>query len=157
MKALAGHFQADMHQCARETIITAPDGTQKKEVHKPFGAVEVVMKDLELRALLAVFDEPLKQSVPLDATFLESKYRKRPDVPVVDADSPWIDMDDFTDVDWTPKEAPRLHLLPALSCPRFTYFRPATTTSDANRVEHTKFGNEKSHVCLLGKEACKFA
>lgn len=150
------HFQTDMHQRAQESIITAPDGTDKTVVHKPFDAVEVVMKDLELRALLAVFDEPLKQCVQLDPTYLESTYRKRADIPTVESDSPWADLDDFTDMEWSPKGDPQLHLLPAASCPRFTYFKQATGILADNRVENTKFGDENSHVCLLGKEACMF-
>ena len=114
VKAMAGHFQADMHQRAQETITITPDGTSKAAIHKPFDAVEVVMKELELRTVLAIFDEPLKQCVQLEPTNLQTSYRQRPDLPVMDPSSPWVDLDDFSDIEWRPKEVPKLHMLPAL-------------------------------------------
>ena len=54
VKAMIEMFQADMHQRAQESIITKPNGGTKTVVHKPFYAVEVVMKDLDLRSLLAI-------------------------------------------------------------------------------------------------------
>ncbi|THH02741.1 hypothetical protein EW026_g149 [Hermanssonia centrifuga] len=129
VKAMIGRFQADMHQRTQQSTITTPDGAEKILIHKPFYAVEVVMKDLELRALLAIFSEPLKQRVPLEPNFLESSYRKRENIPVTETNSPWVDADDFLDVE-----------------------RASANTSE-NRVERTKFGDENSHECLLGKEA----
>ncbi|KAJ3537089.1 hypothetical protein NM688_g6737 [Phlebia brevispora] len=154
VKVMARHFQVDMHQRATETIHISPDGTRKSFVHKPFDAIEVVMKEVDLRALLAVFDTPLKAAVQLDPSYTESSYRKRADMPVVEADSPWFDLDDFRDMEcWPPKEMPRLHLLPAGSCPRFTYFKRVSGTATENCIENSKFGSENSHVCLLGREA----
>lgn len=153
---MIGRFQADMHQRAQETTITAPDGSTKTTVHKPFYAVEVVMKDIELRALLAIFQEPLKSRVPLDPSRVETNYRNKDNIPEIEAGSPWIDMDDFVDWEWTPSGTPALHFLPAASCPRFTYFKRAYLNTMKDRVEHTKFGDEDTHVCFLGKEACKY-
>ena len=154
VKAMAHHFQADMHQRATESTTIAPDGTHRKVVHKPFDAVEVVMKELDLRALLAVFDTPLKQAVQLEPTNLESTYRKRANMPMEAPDSPWIDLDDFADIGWSSTDTPRVHLLPTVACPRFTYFKQTTACVTDTKVESTKFGKENSHVCLLGKESC---
>lgn len=155
VKAFMSRFQADMHQRAQESTITKPDGTTKTIIHKPFYAVEVVLTELELRAVLAIFDEPLKQHVPLEPSQLESSYRTKEGIPVTEPGSHWIDMDDFTDMSWTPTSVPILHYLPAASCPRFTFFKRAYLNRMKDRIEHTKFGDEDTHVCFLGKEACE--
>ncbi len=158
VKAMIDLFQADMHQRAQESTIAGPDGTTKTIVHKPFYAIEVVMKGLELRALLAIFSEPLKQLVPLESSPLGDSYRSRKNIPIVDPKSPWVDLDDFVEIDWSAEGTPVLHLLPAAFCPRFTYFRKAwdgPEIATENRVEVSKFGSEDTHVCLLGKESCE--
>ncbi|KAH8105900.1 golgi-body localization protein domain-containing protein [Cristinia sonorae] len=153
-KAMIDQFQADMHQRAQEATITTPDGKTKTIMHKPFSAIEVVLKGLQLRALLAIFSEPLKKAVPLECSPIGSAYRNRENIPVVEPNSPWIDLDDFVETDWSSSGVPILHLLPVVSCPRFTYFRHASpATAKENRVEVSKFDNEDTHVCLLGTEA----
>ncbi|TCD68203.1 hypothetical protein EIP91_011375 [Steccherinum ochraceum] len=153
-KAMIDFFQVDMHQRAQETSITGPDGTTKTTMHKPFSAVEVVLKGLELRALLAIFSDPLKEAVPLECSPIGSAYRNRENIPVIGPDSPWIDLDDFVETDWSAPGIPILHLLPVMSCPRFTYFRHASkAAANENRVEVSKFDNEDTHLCLLGTEA----
>lgn len=155
-KAMIDQFQVDMHQRAQETTITSPDGKTKTTMHKPFSAVEVVLKGLELRALLAIYSEPLKQVVPLECSPIGSAYRNRDNIPVIEPDSPWIDLDDFVETDWSAPGIPILHLLPVVSCPRFTYFRHASKAAEnENRIEISKFDNEDTHVCFLGTEACK--
>lgn len=156
VKTFTSRFQADMHQRAQESTITKPDGTTKTVVHKPFNAVEVVLNELELRTVLAIFDEPLKQHVPLEASHLDRSYRTQGDIPVTDPDSTWIDLDDFADTNWAPTDLdPDMYHLLAASCPRFTYFKRAYPKTMKDRVERTKFGDEDTHTCFLGKEACK--
>lgn len=159
VKAMIDLFQADMHQRAQETTTTAPDGTTKTIAHKPFYAIEVVMKGIELRTLLAIFPEPLKQLVPLESSPLGDSYRTRDNIPVIDPKSPWVDLDDFVEIGWSAEGTPVLHVLPAALCPRFTYFRRSwdnPVSAIDSRVEISKFGSEDTHVCLLGKESCKF-
>ncbi|KAI0702885.1 golgi-body localization protein domain-containing protein [Cytidiella melzeri] len=151
VKALIGHFTADLHQRAQETTITTAKGV-KTVIHKKFYAVEVVMVDMEMRALMAIFSDPLKSQVPLEPSNTESMYRNREDIPTVDMSSPWADLDDFKDPDWEPPSTPVLHALPMVSCPRFTYFKRQCASTAQDRVESTKFGEEDSHVCFLGKE-----
>ncbi|KAI0796722.1 golgi-body localization protein domain-containing protein [Abortiporus biennis] len=155
VKALIGHFHADMHQRTQESTTITPDGATKTVVHKPFYSMEVVMKNLELRAMLAVFSDTLKQCVPLESIPVGSTYRSRDNLPVVDPGSPWIDVDDFVELDWSADGIPILHLLPVVSCPRFTYFRRAGDNEpiSENKVESSKFGGEDTHVCMVGKEA----
>lgn len=153
IKAMIGHFTADLHQRAQETTITTAKGV-KTVVHKKFYAVEVVMIETEMRALMAIFSDSLKQHVPIEASHMESTYRTRQDIPTIDMNSPWADMDDFRDSDWNPPSTPVLHALPMVSCPRFTYFKRLFASATQDKVESTKFGEENSHVCFLGKEPC---
>ena len=155
IKAFILRFQADMHQRAQESTIHKPDGTTKTIVHKPFYAVEVVLTDMELKTVLAIFHESLKQRIPLEPTHTESGYRTREGIPTTEAGSPWVDLDDYTDTSWAPTtDNPTMHHLLAASCPRFTYFKRAYPNKMKDRVEESKFGDEDTHVCFLGKEAC---
>jgi hypothetical protein len=113
------------------------------------------MKGLELRALLAVFSEPLKCNIGFTAPAQRSNYRRHDNLPVISAQSIWHDLDDFVELDWGPKDQPTLHLLPAVTCPHFTYFKQNTALS-TNQPQSSKFGSEHSHACLLGQEPCKF-
>ncbi|KAI0347243.1 hypothetical protein BDW22DRAFT_1322640 [Trametopsis cervina] len=151
VKAKIGHFTADLHQRAQEVTITTAKGV-KTVINKKFYAVEVVMVEVELRALLAVFTDPLKLQVPIEATHVESGYRSREDMPTVGITSPWVDLDDFRDPEWEPPSFPEMHALPMVWCPRFTYFKRLDDSTQKDREESTKFGEEDSHVCFLGKE-----
>lgn len=159
VKAKINHFQADLHQRAQECTITTLDGATKTIVHKPFCAMEVTAKELELRTLLAIFSAPLKQCVPLQSIPVGSAYRNRANIPVAEPDSPWVDLDDFVEIDESTEGIPILHFLPAVICPRFTYFRRAWDQGEVSehRVETSKFGDEDTHVCTHGKEMCKYA
>jgi RNA pol II promoter Fmp27 protein domain len=155
VKALIDGFQADMHQRDQETSVPGliPD-TVKVVRRKSMYAAEMVLKGLDLRAMLATFKEPLKQSVPLSPQSQPNNYRTRNRLSAVPLSSPWIDMDDFIETDWFPSVKPRVYLLPIVTCPRLTYFH-RNHEDIGNVVEYSKFGAEDSHVCFLGKEECK--
>jgi hypothetical protein len=151
VKGIIEEFQVDMHQ--REEEISVPGfrpNSTKLIRKKPFSAVELVLKGLDLRAMLATFEDPLKIDVGVGSSPQRSNYRTRTDLPPTPADSEWMDEDDFIELDWTPPSAPSPHFLPVATCPRFTYFRRGAVT------ETTKFGLEKSHTCYLGKEPCGY-
>lgn len=158
VKALINDFHADMHQREEEALVAAtPTRAARTIRRKPFSAAEVVMKGLDLRSVLAIFSEPLKQTVPLEYSAHSSNYRTRDNIPETDVDSPWVDMDDFVEVDSPDLPIQTIHILPAAACPQFTYFKRAKEpglSKTRPRSEVTKFGNEDTHVCLLGKEAC---
>jgi len=152
-KAHVGHLQADMHQRDQESIAAGDSQDNVKVVrHKPFYAAEVVMKDIDLRAMLATFSDPLKQSIPLS-------FEGDPDIsnstrsPSTAATFDWIDDDDFVETDWSSKHEPDIQLFPVLLCSRLTYFKKNVTSGT---VEGSKFGIEDTHTCLLGSEACKW-
>ncbi|KAJ7764981.1 golgi-body localization protein domain-containing protein [Mycena maculata] len=151
VKGMIEEFQVDMHQREEETIVPGlrPD-TTKVARRKPFCAVELVIKGLDLRAMLATFDDPLKVDVGVESSPQRSNYRTRTDLPPIPLDSTWVDEDDFIELDWTPPSIPSLHLLPVVTCPRFTYYRRPKTVRQQD--DCSKFGSEVTHTCYLDKE-----
>lgn len=152
VKAMIDEFQVDMHQREEET--TAPGllpDTMKVTHHKPFYAAEVILKGLDMRAMLATFDEDLRQAVQMAASPHRSNYSAHKNLPTIDLSSAWHDADDFVETDWSPSDNPSLHLLPVATCPHFTYFK-RNSAIQGNTAESSKFGVEKSHNCLLGEE-----
>jgi hypothetical protein len=154
-KAMIKQLEADMHQRLSEAVVpgNSPNSV-KLTKHRPFYAAEVALKDLDLRLLLAIFHEPLKQSVPVPSLAQRRDYWSRKNLPAIDPQSCWVDPDDFVETDYSPSTKPVLHLLPVAACPHFTYFKRSADTSD-NALETTKFGAEDTHTCLIGKETRK--
>ncbi|KAH7887657.1 golgi-body localization protein domain-containing protein [Phlebopus sp. FC_14] len=150
VKAKVDHFQADLHQRDQETVAPGkiPNNVQVIR-HKPFYAAEAVMKNLDLRTVRAVFSDPLKQSVPLSTDFQSQMKDRTP--PSTEVSPLWFDPDDFVETDWSTQNYPEMQLLPTLSCPKLTYFKKNLPTADTH-TEHSKFGDEDTHACLLGSE-----
>jgi hypothetical protein len=154
IKANIGHFQADMHQRDQESIAAGDNKDSIKVVrHKPFYAAEVVMKDMDLRAMLATFSEPLKQAVPLSFEN-DRDINNSTRTPSTAPTSDWIDDDDFVETDWSSKHEPDIQLFPVLMCSRLTYFKKNVTSGPVEGS--SKFGVEDTHTCLLGSEACRW-
>ena len=154
LKAKVSHFQADMHQRDQETIAPGrvPDSIQVVR-HKPFYAAEVVLKDVDLRAMLAIFSEPLKQSVLLSTNPDNSNKNQASSSSEIPPS--WLSSDDFVEMDWTPAHSlPEIQLFPVLSCPKVTYLKKNSHVPEI-QVENSKFGDEDTHTCLLGSEPCK--
>lgn len=148
-------LQVDMHQRDQETTVPGLlPGSTKILRRKPFYAAELVMKGLDLRAILATFTEPLKQHVTMSAPPERSNYRARKDLPTTDPSSKWYNPDDFVETDWSPSSTPSLHVLPIATSARFMYFKRNSSVLE-DTSQSSKFGNEDSHQCLLGKEPCK--
>jgi hypothetical protein len=168
IKTKVDSFHADLHQ--REQAVTKIDprfGTPTTTYHKPFYAAEVVLTGLELRAVRGLFAEPEKAL--LGAMHEPETKPEDEDLPTsatADLSSMWVDLDDFTDADWAPTDKqPKLWLLEAGSCPRFTYYKRVHAARPSYRrdggmepleAEVSKFGEEDSHICFLGKEACEY-
>ncbi|CAE7226687.1 unnamed protein product, partial [Rhizoctonia solani] len=169
IKAVVETFQADLHQRDEiELIKNEVTGDSKTKAHKPFYAAEVVAKGLDLRAMLAQFREPEKPAVdlpPLPSGEFETSSSARPPLPATSKEpmhSRWVDLDDFVETDWTPSdENPALWLFTVASCPRITYFKKpdhsithdmAHTTCATPEQRPSEFGNENTHICLMGTE-----
>ena len=161
------HFEADMHQREQEvTVVGKEPGSFKRVRHKRFNAIEVKLVDLRLRAILAVFNEPSKRLIGFGEVPEDDRYK---DVKVDEGESEaratWFDFDDFVETDWTPPEPdPAMHITQIASCPRFTYFKrmsnhqahPSDEHGLGSKKEESRFGNEDTHVCLMGKEPCEY-
>ncbi|KAF9226562.1 hypothetical protein BS17DRAFT_728145 [Gyrodon lividus] len=151
LKAKVNHFQADMHQRDQETIAPGkvPDSIQVVR-HKPFYAAEVVLKDVDLRALLATFPEPLKQAVLLPTDL--GKGSKNKSSSSSEIHPSWLDNDDFVETDWSPSQnSPEIQLFPVLSCPKLTYIKKNSSVAEIH-AQNSKFGDEDTHTCLLRSE-----
>ncbi|KAG8888038.1 hypothetical protein FRB99_004162, partial [Tulasnella sp. 403] len=166
VKAMVKTFRADLHQREQEQVVINPvTGVPKISTHKPFAMAEVVITDLQLQAVYALFADPRKALVPI----LHSQSASHtppsmsfPEEKCEPMDSRWVDIDDFIETDWTPcDKSPRIWLFQAGTCPQFAYFRN-TSEADISRedgqhtIERSKFGDEDTHVCLLsGRESFK--
>ncbi|KAG6854824.1 hypothetical protein C0991_012014 [Blastosporella zonata] len=152
VKGMVEELHADMHQRDEETKV--PGAIEKTLRRKPVYAAEVSLKGLDLRALLAIFKEPLLQDVEMIAPPQRSNYRAHKHLPTTPCVSVWFDSADFVETDWSPSTEPKLHLLPVVTCPQFTYFKKNSVLPH-NTTLLSKFGSEGSHSCLLGKSFCK--
>lgn len=145
-----------MHQRDTETRILDPSGGGSKTTRKkPIYAAELVLKGLDMRTLLATFTELRKQSVSITSSGQRSNYRNRDDLQHNDIVSEWYDPDDFVEVGWVAMSDPQIHILPAVTCPRFTYFKRDLASSDVENESNSKFGTELTHQCVLGTEPCE--
>ena len=106
LKAKVSHFQTDMHQRDQETIVSGKvAGSIQVVRHKLFYAAEVVLKDsdVDLRAMLAVFSEPLKQLVILPAN--PDNNNKVHASLNSEIPPSWLDSNDFIETDWSPVQS----------------------------------------------------
>ena len=159
-KALIDHFHADLHQRDEESTQFNPSlGTSDVVRHKSLHHVEVVLRGLHLRAMLGTFQDPVKKIVlpdPLEEGASSNKFRSN--LPAADPDSIWFDKDDFVELDWSSRNVPVVNLLRAAECPHFVYSKCPVEKQNAKVHQQTvfsKFGNEDTHSCYLGKEPCE--
>ena len=160
MKALIDHFHADLHQRDEESTQFNPSlGTSEVVRHKSLHNVEAVLRGLHLRAMLGTFQDPVKQVVLPDPPEEETSSKKfRSNLPTASPDSIWFDEDDFVELDWASRDTPVVNLLRAAECPHFVYTKCPVENQNAKvhqRTVFSKFGNENTHNCYLGKEPCK--
>jgi len=156
LKGMIDHLQADFHQRDEEDVVSGTDEQAPKILRrKAFYAAEVVLKGIDLRALVATFPEPEKRNIAMSESIQGSTYGSKKDLPAMNLDPPWYDPMDFVETDWSSTEAPELRILPIATCPYFAYFK--RNTAFAAKEKHlSKFGVENSHTCLLETELCAY-
>jgi len=149
-------LQVDMHQRDQESITPGSEAAFTKVTrHKPFYAAELVMKGLDLRAIVATFPDPLKKLVELkNKQSGRSNYRSRDNPSLFEQDPSWYDPKDFVEIDWSSALEPELRVLPIASCPRVAYFKRNLAAVEET-LNTSKFGDEDTHQCVLGKEPSK--
>ncbi|MCO5584896.1 hypothetical protein L7F22_038828 [Adiantum nelumboides] len=182
VKARMATFHMDFHQRQQEIVVDRPElGGQRKTFHKPFYEAEVDLANINFRTLAGQFQEPDKRLVPLqdvdenednehDNIFNDSEEEEESGPS--DRDLEWYDLHDFVELDWAPPEGgrqPRIRLIEAMTCPRFSYYRRIESkgervqrtkgekspddqdnNNETAKLENTKFGHENTHVCLVG-------
>ncbi|PWN35857.1 uncharacterized protein FA14DRAFT_160841 [Meira miltonrushii] len=182
VKARMATFHMDFHQRQQEIVVDRPElGGQRKTFHKPFYEAEVDLSNINFRTLAGQFQEPDKRLVPLqdvdenedhdhDNIFFDGEDEDESGPS--DRDLEWYDLHDFVELDWAPPEGgrqPRIRLIEAMSCPRFSYYRRIESkdervqrtkgekspddqdnNNETAKLENTKFGHENTHVCLVG-------
>lgn len=156
LKGMIDYLQADFHQRDEEDVVSGTDEQAPKILRrKEFYAAEVVLKGIDLRALVATFPELEKRNIAMSASIQGDKHRSMRDLPATNLDLPWYDPMDFVETDWSSTETPELHILPIATCPYFAYFK--RNTAFAAKEKHlSKFGVENSHTCLLETELCVY-
>jgi hypothetical protein len=143
-----------MHQRDQETKVQSVGLDKTKTAHhKSFYAAEAILKGVDLRTVLAIFQESLKTEVTMPGTPPPSTYLKYNDLPQTSLLSPWYNMHDFVELDWTSSAEPIVHYLPCVTCPRFAYIKRNVAKIDSQ--SNSKFGIEDTHYCLLEQEPCK--
>jgi hypothetical protein len=159
LKAFSDYFEADLHQREQEGYI-AVSGTAvpqtKKIKHKPFYAAEVKLIGLRVQAMVSMFSEPSKTEVGVGDADEENIYRRFQALSGHGPTAQWLDMDDFVETDWKATDQnPHMLFLDFASCPRFTYLRQQSPNTANSTVEASRFGDEDTHVCGLGKGQCE--
>lgn len=163
VKAMVESFSADLHQREQEVMIIDPfTGKPKTSTHKPFCAAEVVITNLELRAVYAIFTDPGKALVPLIQTQSPEDAHPATNFPLEKREpkgSKWIDFDDYFETDWIPLDkSPDIWMFRAGACPRFAFVRTIPSQADVasdrmeGGIERSKFGAEDTHKCLLSTQ-----
>lgn len=168
-------FHLDFHQRQTEMIVDRPElGGQRKKFHKPFYEAEVDLSEINFRTIAGRFNEPDKRLFPqqnFEADEAEDDqsniFGDQGGYALSDSDLEWYDLNDFVELDWAPPEdngrPPCIKLMEAMNCPRFNYYRRieskrergartegSVSSEDVANLEHTKFGREKTHTCLVG-------
>jgi hypothetical protein len=167
VKAFIEHLGADFHQ--RESIVMKieppsgdPDDNSRKSTsesptrRKVLYACEVVLKEMDLRTVLAVFTEDLKREVPIDVNTPTGGYRTRHNLEPEKPDSIWVDASDFVELGYRSfsDNEPLIHVLPTAACPQFTYIK-RNAASDTSGAFKSRFGDEDTHVCTHGHDICE--
>lgn len=179
VKAHIKHFQADLHQ-REQTKIVRKEALQRMGTvkHKPFYAADIVLDDVRLRAISAVFEDQSKDFLVkhaqhiLDVTEPAGQLASE----LAHDDAPWFSSDDFVDTDHRPSDSnPHIEMYEIGACPQFHYSRwlPALKLRPdvidkmktghwyGTDMEASKFGREPSHWCLLdeyeGEQAVRIA
>ncbi|GJJ07408.1 hypothetical protein Clacol_001610 [Clathrus columnatus] len=151
IKTFLESFQADLHQRLEEKARSRNQKQKSKVIrHRPFYAIDVILTGLDLRSLMAKFVDPDKRLVNPNFTANSTNFWDT--LTPCSSTSEWIDLDDFTETDWQIPEAdPTIYLYETAFCPRFVYFKrlPLDSMLSSNT---NKFGDEATHVCLMGKE-----
>jgi hypothetical protein len=169
IKLHIARFQADMHQREQFQIRRSDALGVTTPTHKAFYAGEVILIDTKIKAIRAVFDSPVRQTLgAAGASNTEPPALSRGThaKELHGHDASWFHVDDYVDTDVRPvDDNPLIELYTYLTTPlcRYSRYIPALRVSsdvitklkagklDATETSASKFGREPSHKCLLSE------
>lgn len=162
-------FQADMHQREQFQIKRSDALGVTTPTHKAFYAGEVILADVKVKAIRAVFVSPVRQALEPTGQRNDDPVSPPRGVHAKDLDTPeadWFHIDDYIDINVRPvDDNPLVEFHTVLSTPlcRYSRYIPALRVSsevvaklragkvDATETAASKFGREPSHKCLLSE------
>lgn len=168
VKLHIARFQADLHQREQFQIRRSDALGVTTPTHKAFYAGEVILTDIKVKAIRAVFDSPAGQPFKSadhsteSPTWCRGTHAKK----LQGHDADWFHVDDYVDTDVRPvDDNPLVELHTYLSAPlcRYSRYIPALRVSseviaklkagklDVTETFASKFGRELSHKCLLSE------
>ncbi|CAG8512718.1 3510_t:CDS:2 [Acaulospora morrowiae] len=146
IKAKIGRFKHDLHLRMQEKTIFL-DGKEVKIRDIILHEAEVDLKDLDVRGIVVRYmdtntsqnqDEHDEFSMGEDKDFLMNYIE----------DAPWIDEEDYVELDGVlPEAKPGVRVLPLLRSPQMNYYKQP----DKHETEEEKKFDQGTHVCLMGQ------
>jgi hypothetical protein len=176
IKARFGRFQADAHQRAQEKTVKHPilDRTTVV-VHKPFYAADLILDDVRVVGIRADFVETrpnVSPTTPMPGSTIHdgSPATVHPHASALPKNrKAWFSNFDYIDADRKPLDKdPVVEIVDIGECPMINFSKrvkarqvssgDGESTLDGDNdsgdgrvdIESSKFGHEKSHICLLG-------
>lgn len=172
IKARIGRFQADAHQREQQRVVkkARSEGDAEYGVikHKAMYAADVVLDNVRLRAVRTVFqeqDQDLCQMAQKDPAHDQPRQKASE---LGAEERSWFAFDDYVDTDTRPTDQdPRMEIYDIGDCPKFHYSKWTLAHRSPHNMlalvaagqwrdpdlESSKFGQEKTHFCLLGEDS----
>ncbi|KAK9452154.1 golgi-body localization protein domain-containing protein [Limtongia smithiae] len=175
LKVRTNSFMMDIHQ-RRETITFTDKVLNTSSVRRKMkiNVAEVDFHSADIRAMTATFKErspeELVSQISGDQSGADSDSESRTDgsafsppllgtFRIPNNDTTWLDIDDYTEMSSFVgiNNLISVKILPLLYTPRFTYYRQTEhqqkddIPKPAASLASLPFGNEPSHVCLMGQ------
>ncbi len=166
MKLRVGHLRADAHQRLQEQPkVYARLNRKKIDTHKRFYAADIQVEDASVMGVRAIFDVQGSNQESAEEQATDLTYYHVSDLPP--KLKSWYNFFDFIDADRKPfdhnpkvafvdiGEIPLLYLAKRVMAQHSSAQEAAESSvifSENGRpdIEWSKFGHEKSHICLLG-------
>lgn len=155
-------------------------GAPRVVFHKPFYEAEVKCDAIDLKTIAARMRENTgvvgtTEDQEIGENMLDDLFAA--DMEISDEDLVWIDMNDFIELEAEAIKdpSPKIRMYPAMVCPHFNYYRKVDSQRERqahekdrarggkdnsgsgsdiedliSRLERSKFGNEDTHVCMVG-------
>lgn len=165
----------DLHQRTEEFVLQRRELGSKRIYHKKFYRAQIHGDDVDARLIAARFLSPMKQLVAEETDWFDAGSASAEEsgretswidsIPSLSGEdrSQWENQDDFDDLGAEPLGEPDIiKIIPLMSSPACTYSMQPVDFVTSSKSQHSrpvpkgsvarssKFGDELSHVCLVG-------